>query len=104
LTLAPISVLELRFFLPPTQQQLASRVRASPPSIRLFRTTTPDLQRPDSETGTCSKSKPTQGLQNTSVDSLRELIQFCANLLLRKRPRQVPRVSPRVRGSHPVCL
>src|SRR5208283_5070329 len=52
----------------------------------------------------CSKLKPTQSPLNTSVDSLRELIQFSANSLLRKMLRQVPRVSPRVRGSHPECL
>jgi len=65
-----------RFFLPLTQRQLASRVRASPPLTPLCPTTTPDLLQPDSRADTCSKSKPTQNLWNSNADSLPRLKQF----------------------------
>src|SRR5260370_10137828 len=77
LTLAPISVPALLFFLLPMQQQLVFTVRASPPSIPLFPTTTPDLPQPESPTDTCSKSKPTDNLQNTNTDPPPRLKQFC---------------------------
>src|SRR5258708_35520047 len=81
LILAPISGPALLFFLLSTQEQLASTVRVSPPSIPLFPTTTPDLLQPDSPTDTCSKSKPTQNLQNNNADSP-------------SRPKRVPRKFP----------
>jgi len=54
-----ISVQVLRFFLPRTQQQLETRVKASPLLIPHFLTTTQDLLQPDSPPDTCSRSNAT---------------------------------------------